>query len=153
MRVLYHCFGYEHRRPSKSRQAGVRGKVSLAFGKVSPRLSYPCRDPQQGTLRTRVWVQHRLIGQFGAPQARQNVPAPPMRHCGLGVYSHSAVHPTVHGLGEGPVVQHEGVLKTPLPRARAHVCRDVHIKDRVGNIVHVALGDIEGGGGGEGQSQ
>jgi len=41
------------------------------------------------------------------------------------------------------VVQHEGVLKTPLPRARAHVCRDVHIKDRVGNIVHVALGDIE----------
>ena len=88
MRVMYHCFRYEHRRPSnKSRQAGVRGKVSLVFGKVSPGLSYPYPDPQQGTLRTRVRVQNRLIGQFGAPQARQNVPAPSMRHCGLGVYS------------------------------------------------------------------
>jgi hypothetical protein len=87
MRGVYHCFRYEHRRPSKSRQAGVRGKVSLVFGKVSPGLSCPYPDPQQGTLRTRVRVQNRLIGQFGALQARQNVPALSMRHCGLGVYS------------------------------------------------------------------
>ena len=125
MRGVYHCFRYEHRRPSKSRQAGVRGKVSLVFGKVSPGLSCPYPDPQQGTLRTRVRVQNRLIGQFGALQARQNVPAPSMRPCGLGVYSTQCC--TVHWLGEGPAVQHEGVLKTPRTlRSRARLSRCAH---------------------------
>ena len=106
------------------RECGVRLALSLAKSVLDFR-TYP--DPQQGTLRTRVRVQYRLIGQFGAPQARQNVPAPSMRHCGLGVYRHSAVHTTVHWLGEGPVVQHEGVLKTPRTlRSRARLSRCAH---------------------------
>ena len=114
------------------RECGIRLALSLAKsprGKVSPGLSYPYPDPQQGTLRTRVRVQNRLIGQFGAPQARQNVPAPSMRRCGLGVYSTQCCthYSTVHWLGEGPVVQHEGVLKTPRTlRSRARLPRCAH---------------------------
>ena len=40
---------------------------------------------------------------------------------------HSAVHTAVHWLGEGPVVQHEGVLKTPRTlRSRARLSHCAH---------------------------